>query len=339
VLRHLKVLYVLLALASASLSLLLGFVVYPKTFNYFAPSFVIQFAYAPIILAAAFFALRGALPVALLVALVVGVLSVQGSKVVVNSFWWQTSSLYLLFGVMAGSMAELVKKPSRQDDAVIPSEHVSTLNGKVLEDLVASLKQRDGATQSHSERVAQNAFVVGRELQLSPASLETLYWSALLHDVGKLSVPEPILLKAGKLTDAEYSEVKRHPEHGAALLTSMSAEFAAIAEVVKSHHERWDGTGYPNGLSGQAIPQLSRIIAVVDAFEALTSVRPYREPMPTKTALAYLEQESERHFDPKIVRTFVECFQRGEIRYAGLETVAKKVEAITEVEREKLSKN
>jgi putative nucleotidyltransferase with HDIG domain len=338
VLRRAKGLHVFLALASATLFLLLEFVVYPKAFSYSASRFIVQVAYAPIILAAMFFALRGALPVALLVALVVGVLSVQGGKLVINPFWWQTSSLYLLFGVMAGSIAELLKKPSRQKD-VLTLQGSSTLDGKVLAGLVAALKRRDQATQSHSQRVAQNAFVVGRELQLSAADLETLYWSALLHDVGKLSVPEPILFKTGTLTEAEYSEVKRHPEYGAELLTSMSSEFAAIAEVVKAHHERWDGNGYPNGLSGQTIPQLSRIIAVVDAFEALTSIRPYREPMPTKTALAYLEQESEKHFDPEIVKIFVACFQRGEIRYTGLETVAKKVEPITEVERDKLSKN
>lgn len=298
-----------------------------------------QVAYAPIILAAMFFALRGALPVALLVALIVGVLGVQGGKVVVNPFWWQTSSLYLLFGVMAGSIAELLKKPSRQDDALIPSEHISTLDGKVLAGLVAALKRRDQATQSHSERVAQNAFVVGRELQLSAANLETLYWSALLHDVGKLSVPEPILLKAGKLTEEEYNEVKRHPEYGAALLLSMSAEFATIAEIIKAHHERWDGKGYPKGLMGQDIPQLSRIIALVDVFEALTSVRPYREPMSTEIALASLQQESGKHFDPEVVSVFLACFRRGEIRYAERETVAKKIKPVSEVERDKLSKN
>lgn len=338
-LKRAKFLHTFLALASASLFLLLGLVVYPKAFNYSASSFITQVAYGPIILAAMFFALRGALPVALLVALIVGVLSVQGGKVVVNHFWWHTSSLYLLFGVMAGSIAELVKKPSRQDDVFTPPEYISTLDGKVLAGLVAALKRRDQGTQSHSERVAQNAFVIGRELQLNPANLETLYWSALLHDVGKLSVPEPILLKAGKLTEGEYSEVKRHPEYGAALLTSMSAEFATIADSVKAHHERWDGKGYPEGLYGQAIPQLSRIIAVVDVFEALTSVRPYREAMSLETALAYLQQESGGHFDPDVVRVFLTCFQRGEIRYAQLESVAKKVEIIVEVERDKLTKN
>jgi HD-GYP domain-containing protein (c-di-GMP phosphodiesterase class II) len=338
VLRRDKVLHVSLALLSASLFLLLELVVYPKAFNYSAPSLITQVAYAPIILAAIFFGLRGVLPVAFLVALIVGVLGVQGGKLVVNPFWWQMSSLYLLFGVMAGSLAELFKKPSRQDDVLIPSQEGSTLDGKVLAGLVAALERTDQATQSHSERVAQNAFVVGRELQLKAAELETLYWSALLHDVGKLSVPEPILLKAGKLTDGEYNEVKRHPEYGAVLLISMSAEFATMADIVKAHHERWDGQGYPKGLSARDIPQLSRIIAVVDVFEALTSVRPYREPMSLETALAYLQQESERHFDPEVVRVFLVCLRRGEIRYAQSESV-KKVESVTEIERDKLGKN
>jgi HD-GYP domain-containing protein (c-di-GMP phosphodiesterase class II) len=335
VLRRAKVLYGCLALASASLFLLLGLVVYPKIFNYATPSFIVQVAYASITLAAMFFASRGALAVALLVALI----GVQGDRVVVNPVWWQTSSLYVLFGVMAGCIAELFKKPSRQDDVLPPSQGVSTLDGKVLAGLVAALKRRDRATQNHSERVAQNAFVVGRELGLNVGDLETLYWSALLHDVGKLSVPEPILLKAGKLTDGEYSEVKRHPEYGAALLTSMSGEFATIADIVKAHHERWDRKGYPKGLSGGDIPQLSRIIAVADVFEALTSVRLYREPMPLETALAYLQQESEGHFDPEVVRVFLACFQRGEIRYAQLETLAKKVKSANEIERDKLGKN
>ncbi len=295
---------------------LLSLLVYPTAFNYTTGP-VTLLGYVPIALAALFFALRGALPVALSVAVLVGIIGVRQGSVVVNAFWWQTSSLYLLFGLMVGSLVELLRQ---RHVRVTPQPTTSPkLDSRLLAGLVSALKLRDRATQSHSEWVAQNAFVVGRELGFSISELETLYWAALLHDLGKVSVPEGVLLKAGSLTEAEYSEVKRHPDYGAKLLTSLSPDFATIAEIVRCHHERWDGAGYPQGMSGSIIPKSSRIIAAVDVFDALTSVRPYRSPIPAEHVLLYLAQEAGGHFDPDIVKTFLVCFGRGEIRFTQSE--------------------
>jgi HD-GYP domain-containing protein (c-di-GMP phosphodiesterase class II) len=157
---------------------------------------------------------------------------------------------------------------------------------------------------------------MGRELGLAETQLETLHWGALLHDLGKISVPESILLKPGPLTEQEYAEIQRHPTYGADLLESVAPEFGDIARVVRYHHERWDGRGYPQALSGREIPLMSRIVAVVDVFEALTSRRPYRRPMPAPRALSYLQAESGSHFDPELVSLFEKLYDQGEIRVA-----------------------
>ena len=138
----------------------------------------------------------------------------------------------------------------------------------------------------------------------------------MLHDLGKIAIPEYVLLKDGPLTDAEYTEVKRHPDFGAELLASVSREFSQIAEVVRAHHERWDGLGYPYHLKGETIPLMSRIISVVDVFEALTSRRPYRQPMYPAEALSHLHANAGKQFDPNLVTIFDICFSRGDIRCA-----------------------
>jgi len=152
---------------------------------------------------------------------------------------------------------------------------------------------------------------MGTELGFSESQLELLYWSALLHDLGKIAVPEYILLKPGPLTEEEYNQIKRHPGRGAELLESISPDFAPLAEVVRAHHERWDGAGYPLGLSGEAVPLMSRIIAIVDVFEALTSARPYRQPVPAEQAMAYISEGAGSQFDPQLVPLFDGLYRGG----------------------------
>jgi HD-GYP domain-containing protein (c-di-GMP phosphodiesterase class II) len=330
---------VVLTAVSAGLFAVLALLVYPSAFSY-QTSLITLLAYLPIALAAGFFGLPGAMGVALLVSFIVGVFSVQQGGVVINPFWWQTSSLYVLFALTSGLLAQVVHRQRVQlpvkKEVVTPTK----LDASLLKGLVSALKLRDRATQSHSEWVAQNAFVVGRHLGLSIVELENLYWAALLHDLGKIAISENILLKPATLSESEYAEVKRHPEKGAKLLTSLSADFAGIAESVRHHHERWDGGGYPEGFVGEAIPKPSRIIAVVDVFDALTSVRPYRSPLPAGHALQYLEQEAGGHFDPDVVKTFVTCFERGEIRYVQTETTSRraKTPALDELVRETVNR-
>ena len=159
---------------------------------------------------------------------------------------------------------------------------------------------------------------MGTELGFSESQLELLYWSALLHDLGKIAVPEYILLKPGPLTEEEYNQIKRHPGYGAELLESISPDFAPLAEVVRAHHERWDGAGYPLGLSGGRIPLMSRIIAIVDVFEALTSARPYRQPVPYGQAMAYISEGAGSQFDPQLVPLFDGLYQAGRLRLASV---------------------
>lgn len=189
---------------------------------------------------------------------------------------------------------------------------------RVLASLARTVEVRDQHTQGHCRRVAKNAVALGRQLGLAESDLEVLHWSGLLHDLGKIAVPEYILMKNGRLSEEEFSEIRRHPAYGADLLASVSAEFQPIAEVVRSHHERWDGLGYPLGLRGEDIPLLARIVAVVDVFEALTSDRPYRSPMPVEQAMMYIAHGAGTQFDPAIVASFEALVLGGGIDSAAL---------------------
>jgi HD-GYP domain-containing protein (c-di-GMP phosphodiesterase class II) len=138
--------------------------------------------------------------------------------------------------------------------------------------------------------------------------------SALLHDVGKIGVPDAILNKPGKLTHEEFAEMRRHPGHGAAILANIeSAKVTALLPGVKCHHERWDGTGYPDGLRGEEIPLLGRILAVADFLDALTSERAYRKGLSIDDVVRMIQEQAGRAFDPRVVDAAVSLHQRGEL--------------------------
>ena len=187
---------------------------------------------------------------------------------------------------------------------------------RVLESLAHTVEVRDQHSQGHCSRVAANALAIGRALAMTVDESNILYWAALLHDLGKIAVPEYILQKQARLTEDEFSEIRRHPAYGADLLASISSEFKPIADVVRSHHERWDGQGYPLGYRGQEIPLMARIIAIVDVFEALTSQRPYRQPMQPEHALEYIRSGTGSQFDPELVPLFSALFEQGELVFA-----------------------
>src|SRR5690625_2288615 len=168
-----------------------------------------------------------------------------------------------------------------------------------------ALEHRDLETSGHIDRVVGLSRRFGRWLGLPGSELEALVWGAYLHDIGKLSLPDRILLKPGRLNDAERSEMQRHTVYGFELTGAIPFLPAATRHVIRNHHERWDGRGYPDGLRGGEIPFLARVCMVVDVYDALGSDRPYKQHWPRQAALAELRSKSGRHFDPELTQEFL----------------------------------
>ena len=172
-----------------------------------------------------------------------------------------------------------------------------------LKALTSALEARDAETHGHSERVVSFSLRLGRELGLDAGQLRSLEFGALLHDIGKIGVPDAILRKPGALTEPEWLRMRRHPQLGEQILRGV--EFlGGAALVVAQHHEKWDGSGYPLGLRGREIDINARIFAVADAFDAMTSDRVYRRGRPYAEASAELDACAGRHFDPLVVEAF-----------------------------------
>jgi HD-GYP domain-containing protein (c-di-GMP phosphodiesterase class II) len=170
--------------------------------------------------------------------------------------------------------------------------------------LANALEAKDPCTRGHSERVGAWGRRLAVALGLPADQIETIAHAGLLHDIGKIGVPETLLRKRGALDADEWALMRNHPVIGAQIVAPFDF-FAGGAIVIRHHHERWDGTGYPDGLMGDAIPLGARIVAVADVFDALTSDRPYRAALPRSTALAYLIQEAGRTLDADVVATLL----------------------------------
>ena len=179
--------------------------------------------------------------------------------------------------------------------------------------LAAAVDAKDGYTHGHSQRVAQYAVTLGRELGFDQQEVERLELSAVLHDVGKIGVPEAVLNKPGRLTTAEMTIMRTHPEKGADILSSIRA-MRDIVPGVRHHHERFDGMGYPDGLKGGNIPLSARIILVADTFDAMTSTRPYRTAMPVRAAHDEIARCSGTQFDPRLAEVFMDLIVRDVVR-------------------------
>jgi len=167
-----------------------------------------------------------------------------------------------------------------------------------------ALDLRDKETEGHTQRVAQMAEQLAREMGFSETLLMHIHRGALLHDIGKMGVPDTVLLKPGSLTDEEWVVMRQHPVHAFDLLSPIAYLSPAI-DIPYAHHEKWDGSGYPRGLAGEAIPLAARIFAVIDVWDALRSDRPYRAAWPQAKALAHIKEGAGSHFDPKVVEVFL----------------------------------
>jgi len=174
--------------------------------------------------------------------------------------------------------------------------------------LAQALEAKDAYLKGHSIRVAEYAAAIGRQLRLDPVALDTLSLGSNLHDIGKIGVSEEVLHKRGSLTDAEYRHIMEHPVIGARILGPLLNDYGAIIAIVRSHHERLDGKGLPDGLKGDQIPLLVRAVTVADAFDAMTSERPYRPSLPVERALAELRDGKDVQFDPEVVEAFVRAY-------------------------------
>jgi HD-GYP domain-containing protein (c-di-GMP phosphodiesterase class II) len=173
-----------------------------------------------------------------------------------------------------------------------------------------ALDFRDRDTEGHSQRVTEMTVKLAKAFGFSPAELVNVRWGALLHDIGKMGVPDGILLKPSSLTDMDWKIVKKHPTFAFEWLSPITY-LKSTLDIPYCHHEKWDGTGYPRGLKGEAIPLPARIFAIVDVWDALTSDRPYRPAWTKKEAFKYIQEQSGKHFDPKVVSVFEGMIQKG----------------------------
>ena len=178
----------------------------------------------------------------------------------------------------------------------------------MVQTLRSAVEAKDTYTRGHSDRVAEYSVLIGEKLGLAEDQIKTLKIGGLFHDIGKIGIPDSILLKPGKLTDDEYSEIKNHPSIGAHILGSAKT-FQDIVPIVKHHHEKYDGNGYPSRMKGEEIPYLARIAAVADTFDAMTSRRSYRDAIDLQKVKDEIKRCEGTQFDPQIAEAFLDILE------------------------------
>ncbi|HYP25764.1 MAG TPA: diguanylate cyclase [Blastocatellia bacterium] len=193
---------------------------------------------------------------------------------------------------------------SKVEDERRHSDQMNEVHMSTLEALAMAIDAKDQTTHQHIRRVQIYARRMGESMKMGAKELKALEAASLLHDIGKLGVPDYILNKPGKLTEHEFSKMKSHPVIGAEILSNVKFDFP-VASYVRAHHERWDGRGYPDGLKGEEIPLGARILALVDHFDALHSDRPYRKAMTREEAIRHIKEQSGAFFDPRLVKLFL----------------------------------
>ena len=195
-----------------------------------------------------------------------------------------------------------VKARIKNHLSLVKAELLRATRLQVIQRLGRAAEYKDNETGMHVMRMSHYAAVIARAYGLSEERIDLLLHAAPMHDIGKIGIPDSIMLKPGRLTDEEFSIMKTHPVIGAEILGDDDSDLISLAKVVSlTHHEKWDGSGYPNGLKGEAIPVEGRITAIADVFDALTSKRPYKEAWSIDTTMEYLNDQSGKHFEPKLV--------------------------------------
>jgi len=212
--------------------------------------------------------------------------------------------LYVVYRSHAMYVSRLEEAKNRAEQQSIHAQEVAALHRRTIETLALAIEAKDQTTRDHLERVELYSIEVGKELGLSEVELEALRAAALLHDIGKLAVPEYIISKPGKLTPAEFEKMKTHTIVGAEIVERIRFPYP-VAPLVRGHHERWNGTGYPDGLAGELIPMGARILAAVDCLDALSSDRQYRRALPLEEALLAVQAEAGKSFDARVVEILV----------------------------------
>jgi HD-GYP domain-containing protein (c-di-GMP phosphodiesterase class II) len=185
-------------------------------------------------------------------------------------------------------------------------------HSSIISSITATMFAKSQETEEHAERLKKLAHLVGKKIRLPQEKLDELALLATLHDIGKVGIDEKILNKPGKLTKEEWKEMKKHPEIGYRIAMA-SPDLISIGEYILSHHERWDGKGYPRGLKGQEIPLLSRIISITDAYDAMMSDRPYRQAMTKEEALEEIRINAGTQFDPDFANFFVDLMNNEDL--------------------------
>ncbi len=272
--------------------------------------------------------------------LVAGVIALTERKSIYRT-WYQTYFWILPYHLAAASVAWLIVILTRQDswyaalvlfplvyfvyrsyrmylerleNAKTHVEEIAGLHLRTIEALALAIEAKDSTTADHLQRVRVYATEIGKEIGLGQTELDALQAAALLHDIGKLAVPEHIISKPGRLTPEEFEKMKIHPLVGAEILEEVKFPYPVVP-IVRAHHEKWDGSGYPFGLAGAEIPIGARILSVVDCLDALASDRQYRRALPLDQAMEIVSSESGKSFDPVIV----DIMRR---RYVELERMA-----------------
>ncbi len=211
--------------------------------------------------------------------------------------------------------AESVKRRARSlEQQVLSNLHeIEQREREILFRLAKATESRDNGTGAHLERMARYCGLIAEAIGLPDEEVRMIEAAAPLHDIGKISVPDAILNKAGPLDAEEMEIMRRHPLHGYEVLRDSPSRFVQLgAEIALRHHERWDGTGYPDGLAGEDIPQCARIVAIADVLDALTTRRPYKPAWSMSDALDYLREQRGKMFDPRLVDALIENSDRAE---------------------------